>query len=679
MALDIGSSLSVGASALSVAAIIGREPDRASVGFSIAPRILMALDDLDASGLTGPGALADNSLLIAGDASVVADYRTWLTEATGGGVEIRDPASASPRLSAAIERSERFLSLAALVSVLLAGAAIARLAVIFVEREANSIALLRGLGARRNAVTIIYAGQLLVLGMSASLIGIALGYGGQAALATILAKMMNTQLPQPGLRPVLVGASLGLISLIGFCTPALSRMRRVSPLRLMTRRPGFERAHPAVEYAVTGLLAVGFVFWIARDWRLAGWVVIGVLCALFAFGVISLIVIRLLAWLRPRLGHAALRHGIANITRRPRDAVTQVTALGIGVMALLLLTYVKDDLFASWEQRLPAGTPNHFFVNVLPDQRAELDRWFADIDLTGQSFSPMVKARLGKINDRAVSPTDFEDGFARRMVMGAANLSWTDELAFDNRVIAGEFVATVNEVVALSVESGYAEALGLQLGDRVEWLIEGTTVVTEVSSLREVDWDSFRPNFFLLVAPGVLEEFSQSYIGSLYVPPSKTDFRRQLIQQFPNITDVDIGVILNQVRSLLNRLNQAMTFIFLFTLAAGMLVLLACVLAVERQRRQDIAVIKTLGGSRRFVSRALVIEFVVLGLIAGGVGALMASIAGFVLARRVLDLDYAIDPALWLVGLFGGAAIVAVAGLIATRSALATPPWTILR
>lgn len=677
--VDTGASVSVGSSELTVSAIIGREPDRASIGFSIAPRLLMSLDDLEASGLIGPGALSDNNLLLAGDAGAVADFRRWLKSQVSTGVEIRDPATASPRLGAAIERSERFLSLAALVSVLLAGAAIARLAVIFVEREANAIALLRSLGARANTVTVTYVIQLIVLGLGAATAGVALGYLGQGVLSLILADMMDSRLPAAGWRPALVGLCLGIISLLGFCAPALARMRKVSPLRLMTRRAGFERAHPGFEYGVTALMAVGFIFWIARDWRLAGWVVIGVVAALAAFGLVSLLIIALLNRLRPHLKTASLRHGIANITRRPRDAVTQVTALGIGVMALLLLTYVKDDLFASWQQRLPAGTPNHFFVNVLEDQREPLQQLFESLELTNHTFSPMVKARLNKVNGNSVTAEDFEDGFARRMVTGAANLSWTERLESDNRVVAGEFSVAGTGTVPLSVETGYAEALGLKLGDRVEWLIEGSALETEITSLREVDWDSFRPNFFLLVPPDVLDGFSTSYIGSIYVPETISTFRRQLITKFPNITDVDIGVILNQVRSLLDRLNQAMSFIFAFTLAAGLLVLLACVLAVERQRRRDIAIIKTVGGSRSFVTRSLLIEFVVLGLLAGGVGALMATLAGYFLAERVLKLDYAIDPTLWLVGLVGGAVIVAIAGLVATRSAMSTPPWTVLR
>ncbi len=679
LGIDIGASLFVGASELELSAIIGREPDRASIGFSIAPRLLMSLDDLPASGLLGPGALSDNNLLVAGDVDAIADYRRWIKSQVSTGIELRDPATASPRLGAAIERSERFLSLAALVSVLLAGAAIARLAVIFVEREANAIALLRSLGARSNTVTVAYVVQLMVLGLAAAALGVAIGYLGQAALSLILAEMMDNNLPAPGLRPALVGLSLGLISLLGFCAPALARMRKVSPLRLMTRRAGFERAHPGIEYGVTALLAIGFIFWIARDWRLAGWVIVGVLVALAAFGLVSLVFVAVLSRLRPHIKSASLRHGIANITRRPRDAVTQVTALGIGVMALLLLTYVKDDLFASWQQRLPAGTPNHFFINVLEHQRQPLEQLFARLKLPNHSFSPMVKARLSKVNGDSVSTEDFEDGFARRMVTGAANLSWTARLESDNRIVAGEFGVTTGDAVPLSVEVDYAEALGLELGDEIEWLIEGSTVATKITSLREVDWDSFRPNFFLLVPPNVLDGFASSYIGSVFVPESVSGFRRQLISQFPNITDIDLGVILKQVRGLLDRLNQAMSFIFAFTLAAGLLVLLACVLAVERQRRRDIAIIKTVGGSRSFVTRALLIEFVVLGLLAGGVGALMATLAGYFLAERVLKLDYAIDPTLWLTGLAGGAIIVAIAGLVATRSAMSTPPWTVLR
>lgn len=678
--LDVrrGDRVSVGAAKLAVDAILIREPDRGGAMFALAPRLMLNLEDLESTQLMQPGSIASWRLLVAGKADQLGAWRNDIESKLGDSDRLIDAGNQGPQMMLAVQRGERFLSLAALISVLLAGAAIARAAQHYAERQLDAAALMRSVGATSGEVAMVFGANLLLVALTASLVGAALGYLGQEVLARLLPALAADDLPAPSLMPVFYGVSLGVLTVIAFAVPALVRLWKVPPLRVLKRDLGSPAPGVLASYLAAFLLLLGFIFWIARDLTLGLYLLSGslVTLALLATGALALV------WLVRRMGAnrgVSWRFGLASLSRHRGAVVAQTTALGVGVMAMLLLTFVRSDLLALWDARLDPNTPNHFLMGVKADQRDALVQFAAEQGLGQLNFATMTRARVKAINGKAISSEDFAEGFARRRVQRAANLSFRDLPGDDNHIVEGQWWAAGDPLDQVSIEIDYARDLGFKLGDTLTYSIGDQSFDLRVTSLRRVDWDSFKPNFWLLTPPGALAGVQPGYIASVYVDPANSTYLRSLVRAFPNITDIDVDAILRQVRGLLDQLNRAMKYLFLFTVAAGLLVLFSSVITSYRARRREIGILKTLGTGRAELTLGLIAEFAALGLIAGGTGAIAATVTGWLVGRFALRLDYLPDPWLWLVGLLGGAVVVALAGVLSARNTINTPSWVSLR
>ncbi len=679
LGLRVGAPVGVGESTLQVSALLTFEPDRGGAMFAIAPRLMMNAADLDATRLVQPGSLVQYRWLVAGPPPRIERLRQWLTAQGVSANDMRDVSSAQPRFRTALDRGERFLGLATLVSVLLAGVAIARAARHYAERQLDHAAILRCFGATQRDVVRIYAWQLLVLGALASALGCIVGYVGQQAFVALLPGIVTGGLPWPSLWPAAAGVIAGIAALLGFGLPAVMRLKDVPPLRVIRRDLGALPPRILSLYAAAFAILGGLTLWMARDAVLAAYVFGGGVLTMAVLGLAALGLLRAMSRLRGRAG-ASWRFGVANLVRRRGTSAGQIVALGVGAMAILLLTLVRGELLAAWRTSLPADTPNHFLINIQPDQRADLAAYFDQMGWPTPRLYPIVRARLVAINDRAVDPDAFSGQFAKRMVQRAANLSWTQTLTDDNRVVAGRWWrADESAAPLISVEQEYARALGLRLGDALRYRIAERELTVTVASLRSVAWDSFRPNFFLLVPPALLADYSASFITSVHVAREHNQRLRGLIQRFPNVTDIDVDAVLSQVRRLIDRVNAALQYVFVFALAAGFTVLYAAIYTSRDERRQEIAVLRALGADRRQIVAGLVAEFAVLGLLAGGVGAVAADVTGFALARFVLDIPYHFNPQVWLTGVIAGTLAVAAVGVVVTRRLRTAPPWLALR
>ncbi len=678
--LDVhrGDSIDVGALSLKLEAILVLEPDRGGQLFSIAPRLMMNRGDLAATDLLQPGSLSRHRLLVSGSADGVARWRSDVKKQLGAAANFIDAGSQGPRLGMAIERGERFLSLAALISVLLAGAAIARSAQHYAERQLDAAALMRSVGASRKTVLLIYLMVLFVVALIASLIGSLTGFVGQGALVQILPGLTAGELPAPSLMPVVYGVTLGVLTVIAFALPALLRLHSVAPLRVLKRDLGSPAPGIIASYALALILLMVFIFWITRDVRLGIWLLAGVAATLALLALVSLFFLFCVKHLGRRSG-VSWRYGIASLTRNRGAMIAQTTALGVGVMAMLLLTFVRTDLLELWESRLPPDTPNHFLLGVKPTQRDALLEFATREKLGVVNFATMTRARLEQVNGQSVSSDDYPDGFAKRMMQRAANLSVRSEIGNDNELIAGTWWKEGDAQDQVSVEADYASDLGFKLGDVLSYRIADQVFDLRVTSLRTVDWDSFKPNFFLVTPPGALTGVTPGYIASVHVDQSNATYLRNLVREFPNVTDIDVDAVLTQVRRLLDQLNRALQYLFVFTIAAGLLVLYASVVTTYRDRQREVGILKTLGASRGQLNASLATEFASLGVIAGGVGAFAATLTGWLIGKFALKLNYAIDPVLWLAGLVAGGLLVAAAGIVSTRSVVETPPWASLR
>lgn len=679
LGVSVGAEITLGARVLAIAAVLTREPGRAGDLFTMGPRVLMNIADLESTGLVQPASRVHYQLLVAGEAAAVARYRDTVQQQLGPGERIEGVEDARPEVRTALERARRFLGLAALVSIVLAGVAIATSARRYIARHLDNCAILRCLGARHAMIVRIYATQILLLGFGASVIGCVLGYTAQFVLADLLGRLADITLPLPSLLPAVFGIATGLVTLAGFALPPLLRLKTVPALRVLRRDAGDREAGNMAAYAAGMAALAALMLWRLGDVKLAAYAGAGLLAAITLLGVSSLLLVLLLRRVAPR-GTIIWRFGIGGIARRARASSLQIVACGMGIMVLLLLTVVREDMLADWQTRLPEDAPNRFIINIQPDQIAAIGDFFAGAGQPAPRLLPMVRGRLERINGRAVGPQHYDDDRAQRLVAREFNLSWTDTLQEDNNIVAGEWWGDRGDGNAwLSVEEGIAETLGIKLGDTLTYRIADQELTAEVVSLRSVDWDSFRVNFFVVTPPGVLEGYPATYITAFNLPASAQSFLRALVREFPNATVIDVAEIMAQVRRIIDRVTQAITYVFLFTIVAGLMVLFAAIQSTLDERIRENAILRTLGASRNQLLASLRTEFVVLGLLAGIVASMAATAIGYVLATRVFELGYSWDPWLWPLGLVGGMAGIGAVGYLGTRFVVRQPPLQTLR
>jgi putative ABC transport system permease protein len=679
LGVSVGDSIKLGVKSFTIGAFIRYEPDRGGDMFSIAPRILMNLADLQATGLVQEGSRMRYRLLVAGDRDQVKNFRDWASDHLQNRQEVEDVSDARQEVRSALERGRQFLGLSAIVSVLLAFIAVGMAARRYADRHLNTCAILRCVGARQSHITRIFLLQLSVLAFIASAVGCALGYLAHLGLYQIAGNLILVSLPAPSLWPVLVGFLVGLLGLIGFALPPVLRLRNVPTLSVIRRELGTMKPMAVTSY-LSGFVALAvLILWQAGTLKLGLSVLGGVIATGALLAGVAYVLIVLLKRALPTL-HVERRFAVANITRRPATSVVQVVAFGVGIMVLLLLGIVRGDLLATWQDSLPEDASNRFVINIQPDQLEAVGAFFRDNGLKQARLHPMVRGRLASVNGKPLDVESLDSERAKRLATREFNLSWSDSLQTGNKVVNGQWWGeSGDKPQQFSVEEGIAQTLGLQLGDTLTYQIAGVDVSGEVTSIRKVQWDTFRANFFVLAAPGLLDNYPASYITSFYLPDNKAPLLDALVQRFPNLTVIDISVVMSQVRTIIARITMTVEYVFIFTLLAGLTVMYAAIQSTLDQRVRENAILRAIGASRRRLFRGLAVEFVTLGLLAGVLAALCASVAGYVLAQQVFELDYHVNPVLWLIGVLSGVLLVGLAGVLGTHKVLSRPPLSIIK
>ncbi|EXI83148.1 MAG: acidobacterial duplicated orphan permease [Candidatus Accumulibacter appositus] len=685
LAARVGDRIVVGQSLLRVAAVLTLEPDRGINFFSVAPRLLMTLEDLPATGLLQIGSRVGYRLLLAGDAELVKRYQRDIETRLARGQRIEDPQNGRPEIRTALDRAQKFLGLSALLTVVLAAVAVALAARRYVQRHLDPCAVMRCLGATQALLLRLYLGQFAVLGLLAAGLGCGIGYLAHFALHAWLAQLLATPLPPPGTLPLLQGVAVGLLLLFGFAVPPLLQLKKVSTLRVLRGELGSPQAGLLGGYLLGFVALAGLMFWVAGEVALGAYVVGAFTAAVLVFSLIARLAIRLAAAARGAAGSAGgigWRYGLASLERRASASVVQIVALALGFMALMLLTVTRGDLLDAWQRAIPPDAPNRFVVNIQPEQVAPVRALLAARGLSPE-LAPMVRGRLTAINGARVSAADYSDDRAQRLIEREFNLSMRADLPAGNSLSAGRWFSAADlgawgEAVA-SVEGGLARTLDLSVGDRVDFEVAGETVGVRVVGLRKVDWDTMRVNFFVLTPPAVLQGYPASWITSFHLPAEKTDLVNQLLAEFPNLTVIDVAAILRQLKSIMDQVAQAVQFIFLFTLAAGFIVLYAALASAAQERRYELAVMRALGARREQLRRALLAEFAAIGALSGLIASLGAIAIGQFLAREAFQFEVAINFWLPLAALFCGAALVTGAGWFAASRLLQTAPLETLR
>ncbi len=677
--IQLGTPLKIGAASFRVSQVLDYRPDQGTGFVNLAPAALLNFDDVASTQLIQPGSRATYAALFAGPAAAVADFRAYLELSKARGERLREVDESSRQLNSAIDRASRFLNLSSLASVLLAAVAVAMGARRYATRHIDTVALMKCMGAAQGFVLAISVIELTMLAVIGVGLGSLLGYLAQSGLAWVLRDLIRTELPAASLAPLPIALVTVVAMLIGFALPPLLQLKSTPPARVLRKN----LSAPPLRYGLSYVLALAALFailWsLVRDTELvmsvlAGVLGVGAVLTLAGYGLV-----RLTGRLRGGVG-IAWRYGLANVSRRGGGSVVQIVAFGLGLMVLLLLAVVRGDLLADWRRSLPADVPNNFLINIRPEERTSLQEFLQSHGLGRPAMFPMVRARITAINERPSGsiklPTDSARGFLER----EQNLTWAADLMEDNQLIAGSWWTPAQAGKPLvSISSEYQEALHLSLGDKLSFDIAGEPLTVEVASIRKIRWDSFRPNFFLVFPPGLLDGAAGTYMTSVFLTQVQRPALADLVRRFPTVSVFDVDAILSQIREIMDRASLAVQYVFLFTLAAGVVVLLAAVQSTRDERRYESAMLRTLGASRATVLQGVAAEFSALGFLSGTLAAFGATAIGWVLARRLFSLQYTLDPWLWVAGLVCGTILVGASGTLAARHVVNTPPLHTLR
>ncbi len=681
LGLKLGEKLLLGDSALRIGRIIVLEPDRGAGFMSFAPRVMINQADVAATGLVQPASRVRYRFAVAGDERAVKSFNDWADAALKNGelrgARLESLESGRPEMRQTLDRAEKFLNLVALLAALLSAVAVALAARGFAANHLDDCAMLRVLGQSQRTIAGAYAFEFALIGLVASAAGVLIGFVVHYVFVLLLAGLVESALPAPTLWPVAFGLGMGLTLLFAFGLPPVLQLAQVPPLRVIRRDVG------GLKPASLTVLGVGVAGFAALLLAASSDLKLGLIAVGGFMGAVA--VFALLSWLAVKLLRRSVKESTAprwlvlatrQISARPVYAVVQVSALAVGLLALILLVLLRTDLVASWRRATPPDAPNRFVINVMPDQSEAFQKALQEAGVSKYDWYPMIRGRLIAINGKAVSPDDYADDRARRLVDREFNLSNSAEAPPHNSIVAGRW--TPNAAGEMSVEEGLAQTLGMKLGDTLRFDIGGQQSDARITSLRKVDWGSLHANFFVMYTVANLPDVPVTYMGA-FRAPEKNGFDNALVRAFPNITNVDMSATIGQVQRVLDQVIRAVEFLFGFTLAAGLVVLFAAVSATREERAREFAIMRAVGARASLLRQVQRAELAGVGMLAGLLAAIVASALGWGLARYVFEFTWTASPLVPVGGAVAGALLALGAGWWGLREVLRRPVVDTLR
>ena len=675
--LKVGEAVELGSSIFTIGKLLMHEPDRGGGLFSLQPRAMMSIGDLEKTEVIQPGSRVQYRYLFNGPEAQLEPFQRWLKPQLQPGERILDIRQENPSLGTTLTRAQSYLNLSGLMAVIMAGIAIAMAARRYSERHYDTAALLRCFGQSQKHILKLYALQLLIAGSIASAVGVGLGWVAQYLLVELLSGLVPGALPGPGLLPALVGFSTGMLVLVGFALPPLLRLSDVTPLRVLRRDLKPLPRSAWLVYGLSALLILLLLWAYSHDLKLT-LIIAGV-------GSLAALILGALAWLLLGVlvkvpGPLAWRLASKNLLRHPRDSLSQLFAFGVTLAAMALILIVRSDLLQSWQEQLPEQAPNNFLINIQSWQTQELEQFLTQKQVSHSGIFPMVRGHLSHINGEDANLLLPQHSPGRRAIRRELNLTWSAELAADNRILEGRWWQQEDQGKPyISLERDLARDLGVGVGDKLRFSFGDRHLESEIISLRSLDWGSLRPNFYVIYPPGGLEGLPANFITSFYLPAERSGVLNQLIQQFPTLTLLEVDRLLAQIRSIIEQVGIAVEYVMLFVLAAGITVLFAALATSIDERLQEGALLRTLGGNSRTLRRMLSLEFLLMGALAGLLAAFLDEALSFWLYRQMFNLDYQLNPQLWLWTPLVGALLVGCAGLLGTRKVISQTPLKVLR
>jgi len=681
LGLKMGDTLLLGDASFKISTVIVIEPDRGAGFMNFAPRVMINRADVDATRLIQPASRLTYRMAVAGTDARVKQFVDWAQSEVKNrsvrGLRVESLEGGRPEMRQTLDRAEKFLNLVALLAALLSAVAVALAARGFAASHLDDCAMLRVLGLSQRTIAGAYAFEFALIGFFASALGVVLGFGVHFAFVLLLAGLVDAALPAAGVWPVLFGLGMGMTLLLAFGLPPVLQLAQVPPLRVMRRDVG------NLKPASIGVLAVGVAGFAAlllaasSDLKLGLIAVGGFAVAVVVFAALGWLAVKALRW---SVNEATAPRWLVLATRqlsaRPAYAVVQISALAVGLLALVLLVLLRTDLISSWLKATPPDAPNRFVINVMPDQSDAFQKALRDGGVAKYDWYPMIRGRLVAVNGKPVSPDDYTEDRAKRLVDREFNVSHSPVKPANNEVVGGKWVD--EEKDAISVEEGIATTLGLKLGDQLRFDMGGVQVESRITSLRKVDWGSMRANFFVIYPVSQLIDVPVTFM-SAFKAPETTGFDNALVRSFPNITNVDMTSTVAQIQRVLDQVIRAVEFLFAFTLAAGLVVLFAAVTATREERAREFAIMRAVGARASLLRQVQRAELAGVGLLAGFLASIVATVVGWVLARYVFEFAWTVSLWVPLFGALSGAVLALAAGWWGLREVLRRPVVETLR
>ncbi len=674
--MALGNDLQVGEKTLRITRLISYEPDKRGDLYSFSPRVMMNDTDLAATQVLKPGSHVHYFFQFSGPATAIKQFNHWVKPQLNASQRIMDIHQDRPQLGNALSRAERYLGLSSIVVILIAGVAIAMSTRRYSERHFDTTALLRCLGCKQHEIISLYLLQFIILGLVASLIGVGLGWLAQDILFHLLRDLLPAEVPTPSLMAVILGFVTGQAILLGFALPPLLRLKKVSPLRVLRRDLEPLPSSAWLVYSLTLSLVSILIWQYTQDFKMTATIIGGGVIAVIISGFSIYALLLQSKKALPFLGLAG-RLGLQSILRSPQSSVSQILAFSITLLAMILIFTVRTDVLDDWQKQLPDNAPNHFVLNIFPQQANAFKQQLQQLNITDAQFYPVVRGRLVKINDIAVQQIVSKDSQGERATHRDLSLTWAERLPKDNKTIAGTWSS--EQKGQLSIEQKLANSLHVSLGDKLTFTIGSQQVQASISHIRSVQWDSMKPNFYMLFSPGTLENYPSTLITSFYLTDTNKNYLNILVKEFPSITILEVDLIIKQFKIILTQLTAAINYLLYFSLLAGFTVLFATVYSTLDHRIYESTLMRTFGASQRLLTTSHLIEFSLIGLLSGLIAVFMSELIIYTLYTLVLHLDYHISNLLWwFVPLLSSLCITA-AGTFAVRDVVNKSPMQVLR
>lgn len=678
--VNIGDKITLGEAILTIAGVIRLEPDRENGYLNLAPRVIFSMGDLSKTELIQYGSRITYRLLLAGASPDIASFQRWannrITSTAMKGVQVETIDSSRPTMRATLDRAEQFLSLVSLLSAMLAAIAIAMAARQFMLKRIRDFAMLRCLGMKQSAVLRLYLTEFLIIGCIGSVIGLLIGFTAHYALIFWLGSFLPSSLPPVGFLPAIQGIIIGLLLLFGFAVPPILQLRDVPYNQVIQDSQFVPKTLTWLSYLLGGVIFCGLLWWQASDAKLALITGVGFIGGFAVFALFAWLALKVIRYLRSYLHYQSWHFAVTGLQRRSGSTVLQIIALSLGLMALLLLTVVRGDLVDAWLKTTPPDTPNRFIFNIQTDQVAGLDQALKQNQIETTIY-PMIRGRLISINGRTVTRDDYPDSQTKRLVDREFNLSTMKEMQKDNTLIEGEWFDDTQPEA--SIEESIAERLNVHLNDHVVFDIAGQQVEAKVTSIRQVEWESMHPNFFVIMNPHLMQNLPETWITSYHLPDAKQQLDVALTQAMPNLSIINLNALVNQIRSMAVQVVKAVEFLFMFTLVAGLLVLYAALMGSHAERIREAALFRALGATKKQLNYAQWIEFALIGAISGFLASTGAAVIGWILAKQVFKFNWVFSPTVWFGGVIVGILCAFLGGWFGVRHVTSQPPLSILR